>query len=240
MKDVLLVVRKHRIIDCPRKDNPLFPSLMKTGLPRQEQSAGQSPRPWVRLTGSKTNIPAEAKVDCQEEDDEFLPDGDYLFQNPICGVSEEDSSGDQQDGTEVQETVGVLPDSEDDFYLMSGEAYNCNVAAMEIIPVGTLKAEEDRFDLLPVAAAPYLWTEARGTPCESFRVGEVPIHWMDAGNTKTSPMSDVDKTPKTVTRSMGTNTDEVTVLHGDANELTVMLPRSTCSSQHVRRFRSGC
>ena len=151
----------------------------------------------------------------------------YLFQNTVCDVSEEDSSGDPPDGMEAHETSGVLPDSEDDFYLMSGEAYNCDVAAMEVIPLGTLEGKEDRFDLLPVAAAPCVWTEARGTPCESFRVGEVPIHWMDTGNTKTSPMSDVDKSPKTVTRSMGTNTEEVTVLQGDTNELTVTLPRST-------------
>ena len=46
--------KKHRIADCPTKDDPLFPNLIKDGLPRQgPNNTGQPVRPWVRLTGNR-------------------------------------------------------------------------------------------------------------------------------------------------------------------------------------------
>ena len=223
--------KKHRIADCPTKDDPLFPNLIKDGLPRQgPNNTGQPVRPWVRLTGNRNNKPEEtAQINMQEEDEEeLLPDGDYMYQSPTCNVVGNGSSGIPSDAGDAPEILSALPQTEDDFYFRSAEAYDLEVAAIEVIPLTLPQDGPTRFDLLPVADAPPLLSEFRGIPSENFRVGEIPIHGIDVNNPELfkneETAGSVKLTVAPETKSFGTNTEEVIMISEDAK-----IPGSTSS-----------
>ena len=223
--------KKHRIADCPTKDDPLFPNLVKDGLPRQgPNNTGQPVRPWVRLTGNRNNRPEEtAQINMQEEDEEeLLPDGDYMYQSPTCDVVGNGSSGIPSDAGDAPEILSALPQTEDDFYFRSAEAYDLEVAAIEVIPLTLPQDGPTRFDLLPVADAPPLLSEFRGIPSENFRVGEIPIHGIDVNNPEFFKNEETARSEKLTvapeTKSFGTNTEEVIMISEDAK-----IPGSTSS-----------
>ena len=208
--------KKHRIADCPQKDDPLFPNLIKDGMPRQgPNTTGQSVRPWVRLTGNRNNKPEEtAQINLQEEEEEEeLPDGDYMYKTPACNAVQNDTSGIPFEAGDAPEILSALPQTEDDFYFRSAEPYDLEVAAIEVIPLTLPETGPTRFDLLPVAEAPPLLTEFRGVPSENFRVGEIPIHGIDVDpelfkNEETGQSEKSTVTPEM--KNFGTNTEEMT------------------------------
>ena len=198
--------KDHRIADCPRKDDPIFP--------KSSQGNSSSARPWFRSNGSKTPTieEAKAKVEIRELGDN-LPDGEYDLEYTGSEETEEEfrAQGASGNDVDVQETTVtrycLLPPPDDDFYAKSGEAYDCDVASMEIISKDSSLEEEGRFDLLPVATMPSIG----GVPmaeCDDFRVGEVPIHWMESANTKTATTIGAVNDSGAATKSMGTNTDD--------------------------------
>ena len=57
----------------------------------------------------------------EEEEEELLPDGDYMYQSPSCNVVGDDSSGIPSDAGDGPEILSALPQTEDDFYFRSSE-----------------------------------------------------------------------------------------------------------------------
>ena len=150
---------QHQMAACHRRDDPLFPRQPSNTAPPWTQRGQNTPtpnsasanlKPWV----NRNARPQNNAVNAQELGGE-LPDGDYAFSKPedvlqtnVCNTEPRDRGVDAQDDM----TQFYAPfEGDDTFYDELGESYDCELAAIEVIPIASV-TDTRRFDLLPMVS----------------------------------------------------------------------------------------